>query len=191
MLIHSAAGNVGRYAVQRAREAGLRVLGTASPQDGEAIFGLRADVVIGCDLATDEGRCRFRPCRWRHAGALVRLRARWRRAAIRRSEPDAALEAERSIRSAIILVDVRTTVLSRLSEFSDRGVLRICVGTIMPLGDAAEAHRMLDGLVPHMPGKIVLHVRQLLWTRCGCRKGGAVLIVEAQQRADSGRGTWR
>ena len=107
------------------------------------------------------------------------------------SEPDAALAAERFIRSASMLVDVRTNVLSWLAELFDSGVLRAFVGTLMPMSDAATAQRMLDGLVPHMPGKIVLHVRQLLWTRCGCRKGGAVLIVEAQQRADSGRGTWR
>src|SRR4029453_9493272 len=46
VLIHGAAGNVGAYAVQMARQAGLRVIGTADARDVEAVHSLGAQEVI-------------------------------------------------------------------------------------------------------------------------------------------------
>jgi len=46
VLVHGAAGNVGAYAVQMARQAGLRVIATADARDVEAVHGLGAQEVI-------------------------------------------------------------------------------------------------------------------------------------------------
>ncbi len=46
VLVHGAAGNVGAYAVQFARRAGLEVIATASARDSERVKELGADRVI-------------------------------------------------------------------------------------------------------------------------------------------------
>ena len=47
VLIHGAAGNVGAYAVQFARKAGLKVIATAGAADIGKVKALGADFVIG------------------------------------------------------------------------------------------------------------------------------------------------
>ena len=159
VLVHGAAGNVGRYAVQLARAAGLRVLGSAGPRDADAVQSLGAHGIVGRDLASDErvdaaldlvgGDTQPRLLDLlRPGGSLI--------SAV--SEPDATLAASRSIRSKFMLVDVRADVLKQLADRFDAGELRTFVGSVMPLPDAIVAHRMLDGLVPRKPGKIVLAV---------------------------------
>jgi NADPH:quinone reductase-like Zn-dependent oxidoreductase len=46
VLIHGAAGNVGAYAVQLAKRAGLHVIATAASADLEYVRGLGADRVV-------------------------------------------------------------------------------------------------------------------------------------------------
>ncbi len=56
VIIHGAAGNVGRYAVMLARAAGLRVVGTARPADLEPVRSLGADEAMEASgLARLEG----------------------------------------------------------------------------------------------------------------------------------------
>jgi NADPH:quinone reductase-like Zn-dependent oxidoreductase len=45
VLIHGAAGNVGAYAVQLAKHAGLQVFATAGPDDLDYVRGLGAEMV--------------------------------------------------------------------------------------------------------------------------------------------------
>ncbi|MFF4230967.1 NADP-dependent oxidoreductase [Streptomyces sp. NPDC001820] len=52
VLIHGAAGGVGSIAVQLAREAGARVIGTGRAADGETALSLGADTFL--DLQTDQ-----------------------------------------------------------------------------------------------------------------------------------------
>lgn len=46
ILIHGAAGNVGAYAVQLAKQAGLHVVATAASADVDYVRGLRAETVV-------------------------------------------------------------------------------------------------------------------------------------------------
>ena len=46
VLIHGAAGNVGAYAVQMARNAGLEIFGTAAADDLDHVRGLGAQTAI-------------------------------------------------------------------------------------------------------------------------------------------------
>ena len=64
VLIHGAAGNVGAYAVQLARWAGLRIVATAGARDLAFVRG------VGAEPAGR--RCRHRPGRRRGPGALLR-----------------------------------------------------------------------------------------------------------------------
>lgn len=72
------------------------------------------------------------------------------------SEPDPNAAAARSVRSGFMLVEVRSDVLRQLGGRFSRGTLQPFVGSVLPLSEAATAHRMLDGLLPTTPGKIVL-----------------------------------
>jgi NAD(P)-dependent dehydrogenase (short-subunit alcohol dehydrogenase family) len=52
VLIHGAAGGVGSIAVQLAREAGARVIGTGRPADRDRALGLGVDTFL--DLQTEK-----------------------------------------------------------------------------------------------------------------------------------------
>src|SRR5262249_49558079 len=54
VLIHGAAGNVGAYAVQMARRAGLRIVATADARDMQMLHGLGAHAVIDYRVARFE-----------------------------------------------------------------------------------------------------------------------------------------
>jgi NADPH:quinone reductase-like Zn-dependent oxidoreductase len=159
VLVQGAAGNVGRFAVQLAAQAGLRV--TAVANDAEAMRALGADTIVGRDLATHD---RFDAVMdlvggpgqadllglIKPGGAMISAVA----------EPDQDRAREAGVRGAFMLVDVTTDVLNELTRHFDDGRLAAFVGTILPLSDAIIAHRMLDGVLPHAPGKIVLRAGQ-------------------------------
>lgn len=159
VLIHGAAGNVGRFAVQLARDAGVRVVASASENDIDALRALGAAEIVNRELAGElqvdaaldlvNGETQVRLFDLvRPGGALI--------SAV--SQPDAARAAERAVRAEFMLVDVRAEILTRLTDRFDAGVLQVLVGSILPLGEAALAHRMLDGFLATAPGKIVLQV---------------------------------
>jgi len=163
VLIHGAAGNVGAYAVQFARDAGLHVIATAGPADMGYVGCLGAPTVIDyragrfedsvtaadavIDLVGGDTQTRsfavLKP-----GGVLV--------SAV--SEPDQALAARHDVRAAFFLVHVATEPLRRIAAMAVRGALRTNIGAVLPLAAARTAHEMLEGTRPHPRGKIVLRV---------------------------------
>ena len=160
VLIHGGAGNVGRFAIQFARAAGLRVATTASAADAAELRQLGADVVFDRDFTGAEkvdsaidlvgGKSQDRLIGLvREGGALISAVA----------APDASLARSAGIRAAFILVDVTTDVLDRFSALFRSGGLRTFIGSVLSLPEAQTAHRMLEGELPRSPGKMVLKVR--------------------------------
>ena len=168
VLIHGAAGSVGAYAVQLARQAGARVIGTARGADIDRVREL------GADEAIDVGAARFEAVL---AGETVDVvvdlvggEAQARSLEILGpggvlvsavSEPDQDAAACRGVRACFMLVDVTSVVLVELARLLDQGRLRAgeC-GEVLPLDQAVRAHRMLEGEEPHRRGKIVLKVTE-------------------------------
>lgn len=159
VVVHGAAGNVGRFAVQLAAAAGLRVAATAREADAETVRALGADVVIGRDMRSAEqfdaavdlvgGPSQNELMKLvRPGGSLISAVA----------APNEALAREAEVRGAFMLVDVTTAVLDQLTNRFEDGALVTLVGTILPLLEAERAHRMLDGVDHPAPGKIVLEV---------------------------------
>lgn len=159
VLVHGAAGNVGRFAVQLARIAGLHVVAGVRGDDSQELAALGADVVLDgrsgaeapVDLAIDlvggdSQRRLFDSIK--PGGRLV--------SAV--SEPDAEVAREREVKAGFMLVDVTSEVLTRLSTMFDEGALVARVGSVLPLDDAVRAHEMLEGRSSPSPGKIVLSV---------------------------------
>jgi NADPH:quinone reductase-like Zn-dependent oxidoreductase len=164
VLIHAAAGGVGHVAVQIAKALGAHVIGTASAPKHELVRSLGADEVIdyretdfaevlnGLDVVIDTigGDYAMR--------SLTVLRRGGIHVALPR--PDAGVQAraaELGIRSGWTLVEPDRGGLLAISELVEAGKLRVEVADVLPLAQAAEAHRL--GETNRTTGKLVLAVR--------------------------------
>ena len=162
VLILGAAGNVGAYAVQFARRAGLHITATASAGDIDHVRKLGADCVIDrnepladavhdvdavIDLVGGEAQLQsFKTLR--AGGKLI--------SAV--SQPDQEEAKRRGVEAAFFLVNVTTAALSQLATMIEAGDLVTKVGVVLPLADARQAHEMLEGTRAHPAGKIVLKI---------------------------------
>jgi NADPH:quinone reductase-like Zn-dependent oxidoreductase len=164
VLIHGAAGNVGAYAVQLAKYAGLQVFATAGPADLDYVRSLGADGVVDYKMTKFEdaiprvdavldtvgGETQHRSFLvLKTGGILVSVVSPFPK------EPP----HPPGFRSAFFLVDVTTRRLNALRELFDSKNLVSQVGTVLPLAEARAAHEMLAG-APHKRGKIVLTMRE-------------------------------
>ena len=160
VLIHGAGGNVGAYAVQLAKLAGLDVIATAAAHDAEYVTKLGARTVVDYEesrfesvsppvdivLDTVGGDVRERSYPLiKPGGVLVSVV----------SEPPHEFDRERNVRSVFFLVEVTTNRLNKITHLFEQDKLTTRVGTELPLNQARTAHDMLAG-APHKPGKIVL-----------------------------------
>lgn len=159
VLIHGAAGNVGAYAVQLARKAGLRVFATASADDRSFVEGL------GADTAIDYKNTRFEEVVPQVDIVLDMVGGETKKRSFHIIKPGGILVSVVSgasvqdppapVRSVFFLVEVTTQRLDELTALFDQGKLKARVGTVLPLDQARKAHEMLAG-APHRSGKIVL-----------------------------------
>ena len=162
LLIHGAAGNVGAYAVQLARQAGVHVVATAASEDLDYVRGLGAETVVdykkerfeqsvtGVDVVLDTvgGDAQQRSLGVLKPGGIL--------VSVVSPVPEAA-QTRYSVRAAYFYVDVTTARLKTITELFDSAKLVTDVGTVLPLEDARLAHEMLGG-APHKRGKIVLSI---------------------------------
>lgn len=163
VLILGAAGNVGAYAVQMARNAGLEVFATAGPTDLDYVAGLGArtvidyrhtrieDVVPPVDIVLDlvGGETRVRSIGvLKTGGILVSV--------VSTPMPEEAVQ-KAQVRAAFFFVDVTTARLNTITGLLDSNQIVCNVGTVLPLAEAGRAHEMMAG-TPHARGKIVLKI---------------------------------
>jgi NADPH:quinone reductase-like Zn-dependent oxidoreductase len=162
VLVHGAAGNVGAYAVQLAKQAGLHVVATAASADLEYVRRLGAEKVVDYKgerfeesvtrvdavLDTIGGETQQRSLGVLKPGGIL--------VSVVSPVPDSA-QTLYGIRAAYFYVDVTTARLNKISELFDTGKLVPHVGTVLPLEKACIAHEMLGG-APHKRGKIVLSI---------------------------------
>ena len=156
VLIHGAGGNVGAYAVQLAKQAGLQVFATAGPGDLDYVRDLGAETVVNYKatkfedvvppvdavLDTVGGETQHRSFRVLKPGGIL--------VSVISPPPQRA-----DFRSEFFLVDVTAARLDTLARLLDSRKLTTEVGTVLPLEEARKAHEMLAG-APHKRGKIVL-----------------------------------
>jgi NADPH:quinone reductase-like Zn-dependent oxidoreductase len=162
VFILGGAGNVGAYAVQLARHAGITVIATGSDRDSEYVRGLGADQVL------DARKVRFEESLPLVDAVIDTVGDEMRERSARLLKPQAMLASAASPiperlkrtygdRVVFFLVEVTTDRLNKLARLFDDGVLQPDVGTVLPLAEARRAHEMLAG-TPHPRGKIVLQV---------------------------------
>ncbi len=159
VLIHGAAGNVGAYAVQLAKQAELQVFATAGPADLDYVRGLGAEIVVNYKTAKFEDAVPPVDAVLDTVGGETQHRS------LRVLKPGGILVSSVSpppqsagFRSVFLLVDVTATRLDTLARLLDSRKLIPEVGTVLPLEEARMAHEMLAG-APHKRGKIVLTMR--------------------------------
>jgi NADPH:quinone reductase-like Zn-dependent oxidoreductase len=156
VLIHGAAGGVGTIAVQLARWAGARVVGTGRSDARERVLELGADEFV--DVERDGWDTTVEPVDvvYDIIGGEVLARS----AAL--VKPGGALvsimeppQADRDdIRTVHFVRDASGAQLREIARLVDEGVLQPQVGAVYPLASAREAY--LAKSKEHIPGKVVL-----------------------------------
>ena len=160
VLIHGAAGGVGQFATQLAREHGAHVVGTAS---GEAVARARA---LGADEVVDTGSARFEdvlepvdlvfdtvggdaltrsPSVLREGGRLVSVA----------EDPPQGLP---TITATYFVVEPNRDQLLELTRLVDERKLVPAVDSVYPLAEARSAFERVQEAGKH--GKVVLQVHQ-------------------------------
>jgi NADPH:quinone reductase-like Zn-dependent oxidoreductase len=163
VVIHGAAGNVGGYAVQLARRAGLRIIGTAATDDIAFVLSLGANTVIDFRTQRFEEEVRDADAVVDLVGGETQTRSfqvlhRGGKLISAVSRPDQHLAQSHGVEAAFFLVNVTSQHLAEIARIIDSGQMTTRVGAVLTLADARAAHMMLEGLQPRSKGKIVLTV---------------------------------
>jgi NADPH:quinone reductase-like Zn-dependent oxidoreductase len=163
VLIHSGAGNVGAYAVQLARRAGIRTIATAATDKVAFVRKLGADTVIDFQTQRFEDAARNVDAVLDLVGGETQKRSfqvlrRGGKLISAVSHPDQDLAKSHGVDATFFLVKVTSQYLTEIADLIDSGKLRTRVGTVLPLADARQAHFILEGRRPPSKGKIVLTV---------------------------------
>lgn len=174
VLIHAASGGVGHIAVQLAKAKGAHVVGTCSERNADFVRSLGADEVIdykatpfedvvgdldvvfdtvprNVDDEANAAAASIQERSWqvlKEGGCLVSIC----------NTPDQATAARHGVRGAYILANPNGDDLAEIAKLVDAGKVRSHVETVLPLRDAAEAHRMIA--TGRTRGKIVLRVTE-------------------------------
>jgi NADPH:quinone reductase-like Zn-dependent oxidoreductase len=160
-LIAGAAGGVGHFAVQFAKGAGARVIGTGSSHNRDFVLGLGADeyvdyteqdvgeAVSGVDVAVDtvggDTTQSLLPT-LREGGILVTIA----------SAPPEEAARERGARAELLVMSPSSEQLTRIAELVAAGDVRVELTEVLPLTEVQRAHELSES--GHTRGKIVLTV---------------------------------
>jgi NADPH:quinone reductase-like Zn-dependent oxidoreductase len=158
-LITGAAGGVGHFAVQFAKHAGARVVGTGSTRNRDFVLGLGADdyvdyteqdvaeAVSGVDVAFDtvggDVTETLVPT-LREGGILVTIAA----------APPEAAASERGARAELHITNPNAEQLAHIANLVAAGDVRVEIAETFPLAEAARAHELSES--GHVRGKLVL-----------------------------------
>ena len=160
-LIAGAAGGVGHFAVQFAKHAGARAIGTGSSRNRDFVLGLGADeyvdytqqdvatAVSGVDVAFDTvggSTTETLVPTLREGGILVTIAA---------APPEEAAR-ERGARAELLVMNAGPEVLSQVAELVAAGDVHVELSEVLPLTQVQRAHELSES--GHARGKIVLTV---------------------------------
>jgi NADPH:quinone reductase-like Zn-dependent oxidoreductase len=158
-LIAGAAGGVGHFAVQFAKLAGARVIGTGSSRNRDFVLSLGAEEYVdytqqdvaeaasGVDVAFDtvggETTQSLLPT-VREGGILVTIAG---------APPEEAAR-ERGVRAELLVTSPSSEQLARIAELVAAGEVRVEIAEAIPLTEVQRAHELSES--GHTRGKIVL-----------------------------------
>ena len=166
ILVTGAAGNVGAYAVQMARQAGIRVVAVARSSDQEL---LRA---FGVEMILDPGDEGFKANLPQVDAVLDTVGGATLERCSRAVKPGGrlvsvvgteALPQRPEVRLMFFYAEVTSERLRSITNLFEKGTISARVGSVVPLAEARRAYEMLAG-APHKKGKIVLRLPGLIGT---------------------------
>lgn len=158
-LVAGAAGGVGHFALQFAKLAGARAIGTGSTRNRDFVLGLGADEYVdytqrdvgeaesGVDVAFDtvggETTASLLPT-LREGGTLVTIAG----------DPPEEAARQRGVRAELLVMSPSPEQLARIAGLVASGEVRVGIAAAMPLAEARRAHELSEG--GHVRGKLVL-----------------------------------
>lgn len=161
LLVAGAAGGVGHLAIQFAKHAGARTIGTGSARNREFVLGLGADefvdytsqdvaeAVSGVDVAFDtvggETTKTLVPT-LREGGVLVTIAA----------EPPEQEAAERGARALVFSATPKPDQLEEIANLVASGEVKVEIAQTFPLDEIVKAHEQSEA--GHTRGKLVLEL---------------------------------
>src|SRR5437867_308896 len=160
-LIAGAAGGVGHFAVQFAKLAGARAIGTGSSRNRDFVLGLGAEeyvdytqqdvaeAVSGVDVAFDTvggDTTRSLLPAVREGGILVTIAG---------APPEEAARA-RGVRAELLVMSPSSEQLARIAELVAASDVRVEIAQVVPITEIQRAHELSES--GHARGKIVLAV---------------------------------
>jgi NADPH:quinone reductase-like Zn-dependent oxidoreductase len=160
-LVAGAAGGVGHFAVQFAKHAGARVLGTGSSRNRDFVLGLGAEEFIDytredvAEAASDVDVVFDTVGGATTAPLLATLRPGGVLVTIAGAPPEQAAQ-ERGVRAELLIMSTRSEQLARIAELVASGAVRVEIAASFPLSGVREAHALSE--TGHTRGKIILTV---------------------------------
>lgn len=159
-LVTGAAGGVGHYAVQLAKHAGARVIGTGSSRNRDFVLGLGADeyvdyteqdvaeAVSDVDVTFDTVGAETEKLvsTVREGGFLVVIA----------SAPPEEAAKERGIRTALHVTEANSDELGQIADLMGAGDVHVEIQEVIPISDVRRAHEVSES--GHVRGKLVLAV---------------------------------
>jgi NADPH:quinone reductase-like Zn-dependent oxidoreductase len=158
-LVAGAAGGVGHLAVQFAKRAGARVIGTGSGRNRDFVLGLGADeyadytqqdaseVVSDVDVAFDTvggATTESLVATVRQGGVVVTIA----------NAPPAEAAQARGARAELLVMSPNPEQLARIGELVANGDVQVELSEVLPLSEVGKAHELSES--GHVRGKIVL-----------------------------------
>ena len=183
VLIHAGAGGVGHVAIQLAKHAGAKICTTVgSEEKAKFVSDLGADLVInyrqqdfvaavmdwtdgkGVDIAMDNVGGPMIEATFpaiRHYGDLVTLlqadaNVDWTTARMRNIRFSMEIMLSPALFNLVDAQHHQTEILEKCAALFDKGELSIHISTTLPLGNAQDAHKMIES--GSTTGKIVLEI---------------------------------
>jgi NADPH:quinone reductase-like Zn-dependent oxidoreductase len=159
VLIAGAAGGVGHLAVQFARVAGVRAIGTASARNRDFVLGLGAarfidyagtelaEIVGVLDVAFDTvggSTTETLLLALRPGGLLVTIAG----------APPEQRAAELGVRAQLLVMSPNADQLARIGELVAADEVKVEIAKVLPLAEVREAHALSES--GHTRGKIIL-----------------------------------
>ena len=161
VLIHGAAGGVGHFAVQFAKDRGAHVIATAREEDHDLLINLGADLVIDyknarfedevneVDLVLDLVAGDTQARSWKS------LKKGGRRVSTRKA-PSASDGAPRDAKGESFMAKPDRKLLEEIGRLIDRDKVHVVVDQTLPLEEVRRAHEFMEH--EHVRGKLVLEV---------------------------------
>jgi NADPH:quinone reductase-like Zn-dependent oxidoreductase len=161
VLITGAAGGVGHFAVQFAKRAGARVIGTGGPRNHDFVMSLGADEYVDYSEqevadAVSEVDVAFDTVGGEVTGSLVpAVRDGGVIVVIASAPPEKAAKA-RGIRTVLHGTQPNQSDLREIAELIAKGEVRVELSEVIPMNEVQRAHELSES--GHVRGKLVLSV---------------------------------